>query len=196
MGLLDASAAAHAQACALEPKIRTSFVHTLFLQRDYRRLAMTKIEGAPYIVPLALAELGPKQEALPVLRALEEKIKTRVRDFVMAARTLLEGDTDASVAAINRVAASEFSDPEGLFYLTLHLAHLNQVDSAVALFERVVGGGFYCHPAMADDPWLHSVRKHPRFRLGGTRTLAAARRKPAVFAPPASATFRLLLHSL
>jgi DNA-binding winged helix-turn-helix (wHTH) protein/tetratricopeptide (TPR) repeat protein len=198
VGLLEASVAAHARACALEPKIRTSIVHTFFLQRDYGRLTEYRVEDAPYIVPIALAGLGRKEEALTALRALEEKTKTRIRDFMMAARTMIEGDVDASVAAAGRVIASEFSDPEGLFYLTRHLAHLKQVDSAVALFERVVGGGFCCYPAIAGDPWMDSLREHPQFtrllrtveqrhlaaekefsRLGGMRSLETVRR-PAV----------------
>ena len=81
----------------------------------------------------------------------------------MAARTMIEEDAGASVAAVGRIVASEFSDPEGLFYLTRHLAHLNQADSALDLLERVVGGGFFCYPAMSSDPWLDPVRKKPRF---------------------------------
>ena len=42
-GLLEASAAAYARAVSLEPTIRTSIVHTWFLQRDYRRVASTRI---------------------------------------------------------------------------------------------------------------------------------------------------------
>jgi len=171
-GLLEASVAAHSRAVALEPKIRTSVVHTWFLQRDYARVASTRIEDNPYIVTLSLAEVGRKDEALLVLRALEEKIKTRMRDFIMAARTMIEGDAAASVAAIGRIVASEFSDPEGLFYLTRHLARLNQVDSALELFERVVGGGFFCYPAMLSDPWLEPVRQRPQFaRLLGRAEL-------------------------
>jgi TolB-like protein len=162
-GLLEASVAAHARAVALEPKIRTSVVHTWFLQRDYARVASTRIEDNPYIAALSLAEVGRKAEALPVLRALEEKIKTRMRDFMTAARAMIEGDAVESVAAVGRIVASEFSDPEGLFYLTRHLARLNQVDSALELLERVVGGGFVCCPAMLNDPWLEPVRKRPRF---------------------------------
>ena len=91
-GLLEASVAAHSRAVALEPKIRTSVPHTWFLQGDYARVASTRIEDNPYIVALSLAEVGRKDEALPVLRALEEKTKTRMRDFIMAARTMIEGD--------------------------------------------------------------------------------------------------------
>jgi len=168
-GLLEASVAAHSCAVALEPKIRTSVPHTWFLQRDNTRVASMRIEDNPYIVAVSLAEVGRKDEALPVLRTLEEKLKTRMRDFIMAARTMIEGDAAGSVAAVGRIVASEFSDPEGLFYLTRHLARLNQVDAALELFERVVGGGFFCYPAMSSDPWLDPVRKRPQFaKLLGT----------------------------
>lgn len=162
-GLLEASVAAHSRAVALEPKIRTSVPHTWFLQRDNARVASTRIEDNAYIVAVAMAEVGRNNEALVTLRSLEEKVKTRMRDFIMAARTLLEGDAAGSVAAIGRILDSPFSDPEGLFYLTRHLARLNQVDSALELLERVIGGGFCCYPAMESDPWLEPIRKKPRF---------------------------------
>jgi eukaryotic-like serine/threonine-protein kinase len=162
-GFLEASVAAHTRAVALEPKVRTSVPHTWFLQRDHERLAATKLEENPYIVAIAMMELGRKEQPLPGLRTLEEKIKTRIRDFAMAARTLLEGDTEASVAAIGRVVASDFSDPEGLFYLARHLSRLEQKDSAIDLLDRVIGGGYACYPAFATDPWLDPVRENPRF---------------------------------
>jgi DNA-binding winged helix-turn-helix (wHTH) protein/tetratricopeptide (TPR) repeat protein len=169
-GLLDASAAAHGRAIALEPKIRTSVVHTWFLQRDYARVAATRLEDNAYIVAISMAEAGKTQELLPPLRALEDKVKTRMRDFIMAARTLVEGDTAGSVEAVGRILGSAFSDPEALFYLTRHLAHLGQADAALDLFERVVAGGFFCYPAMLEDPWLGSLHK----RAGFARLLARA----------------------
>ena len=162
-GLLDASVAAYARAVALEPAIRTSVVHTWFLQRDYKRVASTRLEDNAYIVALSLAEVGRASEAVSALRTLEEKIKTRMRDFMMAARTMIEGDAGSSVAAIGRIVQSAFSDPEALFYLTRHLAHLNQPDAALELFERAVGGGIYCYPAMSRDPWLDPIRQSPAF---------------------------------
>jgi DNA-binding winged helix-turn-helix (wHTH) protein/tetratricopeptide (TPR) repeat protein len=162
-GLLEASVAAHRRAVALESKIRTSVVHTWFLQRDYTRVASTRLEDNPYIVALSLAAIRRGHEALPVLRALEEKIKTRMRDFMVSARALIEGDTATSIEAIGRISASAFGDPEGLLYLTRHLAHLDEGDAAVELFDRVVVGGFFCYPAMASDPWLDSVRNRPEF---------------------------------
>src|SRR5713226_1545363 len=162
-GLLEASVAAYARAVALEPTIRTSIVHTWFLQRDNKRVASTKLEDNPYIAALSLAEVGRGNEAVAALRTLEEKIKTRMRDFMMAARTMIEGDAESSIAAVGRVLNSAFSDPEGLLYLTRHLAHLNQVDAALELFERVVGGGIFCYPAMSSDPWLDPIRERPEF---------------------------------
>jgi hypothetical protein len=62
-----------------------------------------------------------------------------------------------------RLAASDFRDPEGLFYLSRHLAHLDEVGPALNLLDRVVTGGFFCFPAMARDPWLDSLRRKPAF---------------------------------
>ena len=65
--------------------------------------------------------VGTQDEVLRGLPGLEEKTRTRLRDFMMAARTMIEGDAAASVATVERIIASEFSDPEGLFYLARHL---------------------------------------------------------------------------
>jgi DNA-binding winged helix-turn-helix (wHTH) protein/tetratricopeptide (TPR) repeat protein len=162
-GLLDASLAAHTRALELEPRIRTSVPHTWFLQADHTRVATVKIDEFPYIVPLSMAAIGRREEALRRLRDLEQSVRTRLRDFIIAARTLLEGDATESVAAVGRILASDFRDPEGLFYLARHLAHLNEVGPALELFERVVAGGYFCFPAMAHDPWLDPLRKKPGF---------------------------------
>jgi len=162
-GLLDASAAAHQRAIRLEPKIRTSVPHTWFLQGDYQRAAAMKLDDNPYIVALAMAEVGRKSEALPLLRALEAKIKTRMGDFVVAARTLLEEDQVGSLAAVRRILDSGFSDPQALFYLARHLARIDEKVSAIELLDRVVAGGFVAYPAMARDSWLERLRGNSRF---------------------------------
>ena len=91
------------------------------------------------------------------------KLPGRLRDFVVVARTLLEGHAAESIAAVGRIVASDFRDPEGLFYLSRHLARLNEVGPALDLLERVVASGYFCFPAMARDPWLDPLRKKPAF---------------------------------
>jgi eukaryotic-like serine/threonine-protein kinase len=162
-GLLEASVAAHRRAVALEPKIRTSVPHTWFLQRDYARVAALRIEDYPYIVGLSLAEEGRTKEAFAGLKAVEEKVKTRMGDFARAARTLIEGDAEASVITVERIVSSGFGDPEGLYYLARHLSRLSQVDAALELLDRIVDRGFHCYPAMLSDPWLEQVRTTKKF---------------------------------
>src|SRR5688572_28304638 len=110
-----------------------------------------------------MAELGRGREVLPVLVELERKLPGRLRDFAVVARTLLEGHAAESVATIGRIIGSDFRDPEGLFYLSRHLAHLNEVSPALDLLERVVASGYCRFPTMAHDPWLDSLRQKPAF---------------------------------
>jgi len=176
--LLDASVASHERAVALDSRARTSVPHTWFMQADHARVATIKVEEFPYIVPLSLDALGRRDEALSTLRQLEQTTKTRLRDFIVAVRTLLEGHTADSLAAVNRIVTSDFRDPEGLFYLSRHLAHLKDTNTALTLFQRVVEGGFACFPMMLSDPWLGPLRKKPAFtkllKLAETQHQSAA----------------------
>ena len=177
-GLLEASIGADRRARRLEPRIRTSVTHTHFLRRDYARVAEARLEETPYVAAIARGAVGRSDEAIGALRALEARTPTRLREFMIAARTLLEGNRAESLAAIKRVISSDFSDPEGLFYLGRQLAHLNEVDTALAVFRRVISGGFYCYPAMAQDDWLEAVRKKSEFK--GMLRLACERHLQAM----------------
>jgi hypothetical protein len=112
---------------------------------------------------MAYASTGRAAEAIAALTELEQNAPARARDIMVAARTLMQGRVADSCAAIHRIATTDFRDPEGLFYLVRHLAHVNEKDAAVQLFQRVVRGGFCCYPAMARDPWLDSIRALPEF---------------------------------
>jgi len=83
--------------------------------------------------------------------------------LVTAARLLLENDAVQSIAAVNRFLTPDFKDPEGLFYAARHLARLNEDGRAIGLLERVVAGGFFCSPILAQDPWLDTLRKKAAF---------------------------------
>jgi DNA-binding winged helix-turn-helix (wHTH) protein/tetratricopeptide (TPR) repeat protein len=181
-GLLDASIAADARARRLDSRVSTSVVHVRFLRGDHARVVETKLEENPYIVLLSLAAVGRTAEAIALARELEGKIHTRKRDFTIVARTLLERNTAESITAVNRIAASDFCDPEGLFYMARHLAHLKEIDGAIKLFGRVVEGGYCCYPAMADDPWLDPARARPEFRRLLRRAETRHRQAASTFA--------------
>jgi tetratricopeptide (TPR) repeat protein len=110
--------------------------------------------------------------------------------YIVASRTLLEGNPAGSIAAVERVAQSDFRDPEGLFYLSRHLAHVNEVGRALDLFERVVAGGFFCfsgdggRSVAAAAPQETGVHQAPAPRRdppseGAGRVRAARRRQGA-----------------
>jgi TolB-like protein/tetratricopeptide (TPR) repeat protein len=161
-GLLNASDAAHGRAVSLEPKIRTSVVHTWFLRGDHDRVVTFKPLEFPYLVALSMAELGRGTEAIAAMREVEPKITTKIRDLVVAARLLLEGNPGESAAAVTRFVTG-FKDPEGLFYAARHFAHVKEIDRAIALLEGIVAGGFFCYPTLSKDPWLDSLRRKPAF---------------------------------
>jgi TolB-like protein/tetratricopeptide (TPR) repeat protein len=162
-GLLDASIVADARARRLDSRVSTSVAHTWFLRGDHERVIGTKLEENPYIVLLSFAAVGRTADAIRLTHELEGKIPTRKRDFMLVARMLLEGRTAESIAAANHIAASDFCDPEGLFYMARHLAYLGEIDRAVDLFRRVVDGGYCSYPSMAVDPWLDHLGRSSEF---------------------------------
>jgi hypothetical protein len=156
-------------------------------------VAALKFAEYPYIAAISQAELGRGKAAVPLLLELEARNPTRLKDFAEAARTLIEGNNSASTAVVRRILMSGFGDPEALFYLARHLAHVGEAGTALVVLERVVAGGFFCHPAMAHDPWLAPLVKKPAFarllkqaesqhvraraefeRLGGDKVLGVA----------------------
>jgi hypothetical protein len=147
----------------------TTFAHADVDSRDrggpdHARVASVKLEEAPYVGALSRAALGQTAETIKELRELEPKTRTRLHDFMIAARTLLENNGAESVRAIDRIVASYFRDPEALFYLARHLAYLRETDRSLELFRRAIAGGFFCYPAMAQDSWLDSLRGKTEFQ--------------------------------
>jgi eukaryotic-like serine/threonine-protein kinase len=170
-GLLDASVAADERARTLDRRMRTSVAHTHFLRRDYDRVVEARFEEVPYIAAISLAELGRRQEALDQLKMLAPRASPRLREFMTAAQAFIEERPTESRNAVNRIVSSDFRDPEGLFYLTRHLARLGDTAGALRLLDRVAAGGFACYAALADDPWLSPLRARPAFKnvLADTR---------------------------
>ena len=87
-------------------------------------------------------------------------------------RTLLEGDREESIAAVNRILASDFPGPRGALALLAASRLLERGWSRFSeLFRRVVAGGYFCFPAMAgmihgSTPCARSQGAHKTPRSG------------------------------
>ena len=66
-------------------------------------------------------------------------------------------------ALIAQTTTTAVLDPEMLFYVGRHLAHVGDPDDAIVCIRRAVEGGYGCYPAFATDAWLDSVRSQPAF---------------------------------
>src|SRR5205823_14134702 len=120
-GLLDASVAAQAQAERLDPALGTSAMHTFFVLRRFDDVIRVSGDVKGFVYALSLAAVGRQDEALAWLPAAPP--------VLVAARALLEGRRDDSVAAMTQAAAI-FADPEAHFYAARTFAYLAQTRPA------------------------------------------------------------------
>ena len=161
-GLLDASRRADEAARRLDPSIKTSVIHTLWMQREYEAVLASNVE-APLVVGFAFVALGRENEALDFLASREPKLPPKLRQMIGVLRALLEGRSADAVAAIQAIASSGFRDPEALFYLARQAARLGAAEDAVALLKSATAAGFCCYPLLMSDEWLAPVRSRPEF---------------------------------
>jgi DNA-binding winged helix-turn-helix (wHTH) protein len=178
-GLLAESRAAHEHARALDPTILTSVSHTYWLLGEFD-LALQETTGdIGYMPGLALASLGRASDAIAALRWRERGIRdNRARAFLVSLRTLLEGDRDESLHALQR-AADQLRDPEAMFYVARTLARLSACDAALVTLREVVEGGYTCYPALEADSWFEELCNRPEFQeiLGEARSRYEAARR-------------------
>lgn len=160
-GLMRASLAAAAQARRLDPRVQTSAAHTYFMLGDYERVIDYEPEGIPYMRNLALFMLGRTDEAARSLSAVDTTIPTRLVTYVTALYQLVIGNRVESLASISRL--SNIRDPEGRFYVARQLAYLGDTENSLALLKNVVEDGFFCLPALTQDPWLDPLRGTAEF---------------------------------
>lgn len=163
-GLLEESQSAHDRAREYEPAIVTSVAHTYWLLGDYERALRETTGDIGYMPGLALASLGRHSDAIAALRWRERVTRdNRARAFLVSLRALLEGDRDESLHALQR-ATDELTDPEAMFYAARTLARLSARDEALAALGKVVGGGYVCCRAFAEDAWFDSLNGDASFQ--------------------------------
>jgi eukaryotic-like serine/threonine-protein kinase len=164
-GLLDASLAAHHRARLLDPTMRTSVVHTYIMGGQYRRALEEVDQALDPMRGVILAMLDRNDEAIVQLEKDEARFAHRVmRLFVAAIRLQLSGREGEALTAVQEILQSNFRDPEGVFYLTLLLPRLGQVNLAEMLLGKAVEGGFHCTAPLRHMPWLEPLRARASFQ--------------------------------
>ena len=187
-GLLGASLRADMRAHRLDPSIKTSAIHTLWMLGKHDAVLASTVE-APVVVAFSLVALGREQDALAFLAEKDKRVPPRIRQIIGALRALIEGRRDDAIAGIQAIAASDFRDAEGLYYLARQLAYAGAAEEAMRLLERATGAGFWCYPLLASDEWLDPDPPPAGLRRGAParRAGARARRRPPL---PPSAVIR------
>jgi serine/threonine-protein kinase len=160
-GLLRASVAAFEQARRLDSRIPSSVAVTFFMLGQYERVLESAVEGIPYIRNAALVMLGRPDEAMESLRTVDDRIASLLVSFTSSLRLLLSGQLRESIAAMQPL--QEIRDPEARYFVGRHLAYAGDHAGALTAIEWAVDNGFFCAPAMAQDPWLDPIRAIPEF---------------------------------
>lgn len=162
-GLLEASVAADRMAHRLDPTVPTSVRYTYWMQGEFQKAIDGDPTGHAFLVHYSLTALGRVDEALRMYRRIEFRSGVTVSLFA-SQRAALEGDRAGFLAANARIVQSGFRDPEGIYFQARTAAFLHEHETAFALLDRVVQGGFLCHRTMDLDPWLDGIRGDPEYR--------------------------------
>ena len=179
-GLLDASMAAFEKARRLDPNVVTSVCHTFWMRGDTGRAIETEPEGNRFMGLLAALRENQTAPVIAELKRREEKARGAELYSTRAFRAVLEQDPDAFAAPFDAVAAG-IRDPENLYYMSAMAAYVGDVERSLAMLERVVAGGWFCHRTIAREPWLECVRDTPRFAALVTEAETGHRRAAAAF---------------
>jgi len=162
-GLIAESLAAHQRARQIDPAIETGVMHTYWLLHRYQD-ALATSEVKAYVAPASLVELGRIDEARALIAELEVSSGNRVPALAQAVRAFIDGRHDEGVRAlIAQTKTTAVPDPEMLFYVGRHLAHVGELGDAMVFIHRAVEGGYGCYTVFATDAWLDSVRSEPAF---------------------------------
>ena len=96
-------------------------------------------------------------------------------------RGAIERDPASGVEIAKLMTNSGFRDPEGVYMMARCAARLDQVDTALQMFELVISRGFHCAATMRRDPWLAALRGRPEFEVLIERAEAGHREAARVF---------------
>ena len=180
-GLMAASMAADARARQIDPGIDTGIIHTYWLLHRYDDAIAVPGPVKAYVVPAALRELGRTEDARAVIADLETKSGNRTPHLAAAVLAFMDGrHADGIQELVAQTEVPAAPDPELLFMVGRHLAHVGESDRAIPFITRAIEGGYFCYPVLATDSWLDGVRTRPE--LSAVISVAKGRWKRATAA--------------
>ena len=165
-GLLEPSLAAHERASRLDPASLTSVAHTHYLLGHYATvvdIAERSWGGYGSIGLIALAAVGRQADAVVAAVRMEATAPPLMRALIVAARCLIEGKREESLAALEQ-ALPGFTDPEPLFYCARQFARLGEHRRALDALRLVRDRGYNCYPALERDSWFDPLRGNADFQ--------------------------------
>jgi hypothetical protein len=172
-GLLEASRAAHEQACKLDPGVRTSIPYTRFFQFEWERVAASDDDPLRFPNMIAYLGLGRVEEARRIAEMATRNVAhlpfLRSMNGYLAAGT---GDVEKFRDAWDQLKRVGMHDPEAFLLMGRSAARMGFGDDAIRYLDRSVRGGHSCPSFLKRDPWLEGVRANPEFE----RILADATR--------------------
>jgi serine/threonine protein kinase len=164
-GLLEVSIAAHERARRLDPGVRTSIVHTLFMAGEYLRALDESAWSTDAIVCVCYWQLGRTIEALDVLTQEGARYRSSTLGLLLGAiEAAIRDERTVVLRLADELVAAGFRDGEGFYHLGRVLARVGADDQAVAALERALTLGFFCYPAAARDDFLDPLRSRSDFR--------------------------------
>ena len=129
---------------------------------DTRRAVETERQEDQLMGMLAAVRDDQTTPVIAQLKRVETKARGSLLHATRAFRAALEGDRDAFAAPFDADTASS-RDPENHYYMSLVAAYVGDGGRTLAMLERAVAGGWFCHATMAREPWLACVRDTPKF---------------------------------
>jgi DNA-binding winged helix-turn-helix (wHTH) protein len=163
-GLLEESMAAHAQAVALDPTIRTSIAHTHFLRGEFSRVFETYTGALYYLDAAAWAALGAPDRATTLLRErlAQPALGKTMRALMASLAAVLEGKAADAAELMSNLEGTR--DPEVDFYFARHHAMLDDLEGMVGMLRRARLGGFWSSCALRNDPVFSKLRSDPELQ--------------------------------
>jgi eukaryotic-like serine/threonine-protein kinase len=188
-GLLEESAAAHAEARRLDPNITTSVQQTLLMKRDVERLiALDPRErvagGDDGIRVIGLGLSGRRDEARQALAGMSQR--PRIRTFETWTAHLgawLDRRVEDMISTVTSMTPLKiFDDPEAIFQEGWMFCDAGDHVRGLDYLRRAVASGYFAVPTLTLWPQFDPLRTVPAFQAlfadaeaGRQRALAAFR---------------------